>query len=161
MAYTLIQRTVLSSPAISIEIANIPQTFKHLWVVTQFQFSQTPIAECFTRINSNSGSVYYCSAARFNGTGISQSASQNTYIMMGPDVPNTENAFKQFITIPDYTSSAKKSILFQVAGKDQNFEIGGCFFDNTSPVTSLLFLRDTSRVGNWTTNSEVTVWGIS
>ena len=166
MAMTLVSTVTLSTETFQFEWTNIPQTGKDLLIVASARINATGPTEAEVKPN---GVQTNLSWRGLRGTG-SAAASSNgatysnmSYAQIIPGTAATANTFGNFqIYIPNYTSSAAKSMSFDGVGENNATAaqqgITAWLWNNTAAITSLGVL---CAAGNMVVGSSASLYIIS
>jgi hypothetical protein len=165
--YTLIEHKKLDTAAASITFSSIPATFTDLYLVHSLRTNNAVNDEnALLRINGDSTSNYVYRFLRGNGSSVGTGTATITSVLAGR-VNGTSSTASTFsstsIYIPNYTSSAQKSISIDSVSENNatfGFQIiTSVLWQNTSAITTLVLSAEGAQ--NLLTGSSATLYGIN
>jgi hypothetical protein len=162
VTYEPIGSITLSSPATSMTVSSIPNTYTDLRIVWSLKYDTTSNATRI-RFNGDTGSNYSYTYLYTNGSTLGTSTSGNeTSILVDH---NSGFGTSQFVTyemdIFSYASSANKMLMDKMSsdanGAGAVSRSARCW-RNSAAINSIVLYRNDGN--NYSTGSSMTVWGI-
>ena len=162
--YTLIDSTTLTSSASTITFSSIPQTYRDLVLVAQFETSAAAVPNM--QFNLDTGSNYYYVYATGNGSSATSSSGNTSSLSFNQEIfANTATPYLATVQLLDFSATDKhKSIL--IRANNQQEPVTGLVgagmqagrWANTSAITSILIR---TGGGNFEIGSTFSLYGIA
>ena len=168
-AYELIATTSGTGSSGTITFSSIPSTYKHLELRWTGRSTGSGTIDLRTTFNGATG-VYARHELTANGTSVvSQSSSANTtWIDIASSIPGSNHGANMYavgvMSLLDYALTTKQKTLRHLLGRasvisdvSNMINLNSGLYNSTSAVSSITMLLG---VGNWTTQSRFSLYGI-
>lgn len=164
MGMTLIQAQTLSSSAASVTFSSIPQTFKSLRLVVSARSDATNASGGYNIIVKPNNATANQTWRQVYGNGSAAGSTTQTalYSFANPSDYTASTFGGADITMPNYASSAYKTISFDAVNETNATNIAmGLAAGLWSDVTAISLLVISAYTGNFVSGSSFYLYGIS
>jgi hypothetical protein len=169
--YVALSKTIVATPATSLTISGIPQTYDDLLIITAMRSTYPGLYTNFMTVRWNgdsTGSLYSDTSLYGTGSAVSSTrqtaAGRNYPFYINADL-STSNVFSNGeIYVPNYTTSSNKVItstgIAENNSTTNNFVyIGAGLYTGTSAITSIVLLSNGGTPG-FDVGSRIDIYGI-